>query len=402
MRLSDRMGAIKPSPTAAAMARAAQAKADGRPVISLTTGEPDFDTPAHIQEAAIAAMRAGQTRYTAVDGTPTLKQAIVDKFARENGLQFTTEEVTVSTGAKQVIFNAVLATIQPGDEVIVPTPAWVSYPDIVRLAGGTPVLVPTGPETGFKPRAEDIAAAITPRTRALMLNSPNNPTGAVLSAEDYSQIGALLADRPDILVICDDIYEHIVFEGARFVTLAQVCPALRDQVLTVNGVSKAYAMTGWRLGYGAGPAPLIKAMRTLQSQSTTNPSSISQAAAVAALNGGLQSVEDQCQAFAQRRARLLERLSALPGLTLHPPAGAFYLFIGIADWIGAKRENGGVIATEADFVDALLEEQDLAVVGGSGFGCSPYIRMSFAAAQDALDATVDRLAAFLGRLTAAR
>ncbi len=397
--LADRMSRVQASATAAAMARAAAAKAAGRDVISLTTGEPDFDTPAHIQEAAIVAMRAGQTRYTAVDGTPELKQAIVGKFAHENGLTFTSEQITVSTGAKQVIFNAILATIGAGDEVIVPTPAWVSYPDIVKLAGGTPVLLPIRAEAGFKPDAAAIAAAITPRTRALMLNSPSNPTGAVISAADYRAIGEVLAGRPDILVICDDIYEHIVFDGAEFATLAAVCPELQGQVLTVNGVSKAFAMTGWRLGYGAGPAHLITAMRVLQSQSTTNPSSISQAAAVAALNGGLQTVEEQRQAFARRRTRLLGQLGQLPGLSVVPPDGAFYLFIGIADWLGAARRDGRILETEADFVDALLEEQDLAVVGGAGFGASPYIRLSFAASDTELDRAVTRLAAFLESLS---
>lgn len=397
--LADRMSRIQASATAAAMARAAAAKAEGRNVISLTTGEPDFDTPTHIQDAAIAAMRAGQTRYTAVDGTPELKQAIVDKFARENGLVFAPEQITVSTGAKQVIFNAVLATIGAGDEAIIPTPAWVSYPDIVKLAGGTPVLLPTRAVAGFKPDAAAIAAAITPRTRALMLNSPSNPTGAVISAAEYRAIGAVLAARPDILVICDDIYEHIVFEGTEFATLAAICPELQAQVLTVNGVSKAFAMTGWRLGYGAGPTNLITAMRVLQSQSTTNPSSVSQAAAVAALNGGLQTVEEQRQAFARRRTRLLGQLAELPGLSVIPPGGAFYLFIGIADWLGASRQDGRLLATEADFVDALLEEQDLAVVGGAGFGASPYIRLSFAASDTELDLAVARLAAFLESLS---
>ncbi|MEO0913166.1 MAG: pyridoxal phosphate-dependent aminotransferase [Pseudomonadota bacterium] len=390
--LAPRMSRIQASPTAAAMARAAAAKAAGRDVISLTTGEPDFDTPAHIQEAAIAAMRAGETRYTAVDGTPALKEAIIGKFARENGLNFTPDQVIASTGAKQVIFNAILATISEGDEVIVPSPAWVSYPDIVKLAGGTPVDLPCGPETGFKPTAEAIAAAITPRTRALMLNSPCNPTGAVLSGDDLRAIGDLLSGRPEILVISDDIYEHIRYEAAPFATFAGACPGLADQVLTVNGVSKAYAMTGWRLGYGAGPAPLIRAMRVLQSQSTTNPNAIAQAAAAAALNGPFDCVEAQRAAFETRRDRLLSALGNCPGLTLHKPDGAFYLFIGI------ENALGGRYATEADFVDALLETEDLAVVGGAGFGASPYIRLSFAASDTALEAAAERLHRFCAAL----
>ncbi|NNU79011.1 pyridoxal phosphate-dependent aminotransferase [Halovulum dunhuangense] len=401
LTLSPRMSRIQASPTIVAMARANAAKAAGRPVISLTTGEPDFDTPAHIQEAAIAAMRAGQTRYTAVDGTVELKRAVIDKFRRENGIEYRLDEVIVSTGAKQVIFNAILALIDDGDEVIVPTPAWVSYPDIVKLAGGTPVEVPTTAETGFKPTAEALAAAITPRTRAIMLNSPCNPTGAVLSAEDYRAIAELVRGRPDILVICDDIYEHITFGTTEFATLAGVCPDLKEQVLTVNGVSKSYAMTGWRLGYGGGPAPLIAAMKVLQSQSTTNASSISQAAAVAALNGGLQCVEEQRQAFARRRDMLLSRLAAMPGLQVLPPEGAFYLFIGVAEWLGATLPDGTVVATEADFVDQLLERENLAVVGGEGFGCSPYIRLSFAASDADLSAAMDRLERFVGSLTRA-
>ncbi|WP_112320896.1 pyridoxal phosphate-dependent aminotransferase [Oceanibium sediminis] len=397
--LADRMSRIKASPTAQAMARAAAAKAAGRPVISLTTGEPDFDTPVHIQDAAIAAIRGGQTRYTAIDGTAELKQAIITKFARENGLTFTPDQVIAATGAKQVIFNAILATIGAGDEVIVPYPSWVSYPDMVALAGGTPVLIETEAATGFKPDPAAIAAAITPQTRAIMLNSPCNPTGAVLSAQDYKAIGAVLEGRPDILVICDDIYEHIRYTDGPFATLAAVCPELAGQVLTVNGVSKSYAMTGWRLGYGAGPAPLIRAMRVLQSQSTTNPSSISQAAAVAALEGGLQSVGEQRDAFAARRDRLLARLADMAPLTVHPPEGAFYLFIGIADLLGARLPDGTVLKDETAVVDALLERHDLAVVGGAGFGLSPYMRLSFAASDAELDEAMDRLAAFLASLS---
>ncbi|QHQ36761.1 pyridoxal phosphate-dependent aminotransferase [Algicella marina] len=390
--LAPRMSRIQASATAAAMARAAAARAEGRDVISLTTGEPDFDTPAHIQEAAIAAMRSGQTRYTAVDGTGELKDAIIAKFARENGLTFTHDEIIASTGAKQVIFNAILATISAGDEVIVPTPAWVSYPDIVKLAGGTPVLLPCGPETGFKPTAEAIAALITPATRAIMLNSPCNPTGAVLSGAELRAIGALLVDRPDILVIADDIYEHIRYTDEPFATFAATCPELAEQCLTVNGVSKAYAMTGWRLGYGAGPAPLIRAMRVLQSQSTTNPNTIAQAAAVAALNGPFDCVEQQRQAFHRRRDRLLQALGNCPGLTLYRPDGAFYLFIGISNALGGRY------ATEAAFVDALLEQENLAVVGGEGFGASPYIRLSFAASDSELEEAAARLNRFCADL----
>jgi len=392
--LAPRMARIKASPTAAAMARAAAARAAGKPVISLTTGEPDFDTPAHIQQAAIAAMRAGQTRYTAVDGTDALKDAIIAKFARDTGLTFGRDEVIAATGAKQVIFNAILATIQQGDEVIVPSPAWVSYPDMVKLAGGTPVEILASPGDRFCIRAEAIVAAITPRTRAIMLNSPANPTGAVLPASTLQALGAALRDRPDILVICDDIYEHIRFHGTPFATLAAVCPDLRGQVLTVNGVSKAYAMTGWRLGFGAGPAPLIRAMRILQSQSTTNPCSISQAAAVAALNGGMETVEAQRSAFERRRDMLVDRLGAIDGFEVIAPDGAFYLFIGIAGLLGRRLPGGDVVASEEDFVTALLDRAHVAVVGGAGFGLSPWFRISFAASDADLSEAARRIAAF--------
>jgi len=388
------MSRMQASPTAVAMARAAAAKAAGRPVISLTTGEPDFDTPKHIQEAAIAAIRGGQTRYTAIEGTPEAKRAVIGKFARENGIDYRSDEVIVSTGAKQVIFNAVLAAVGAGDEVIIPTPSWVSYPDMVKLAGGTPVLMPCGPETGFKPDMAALGRLIGPATRAIMLNSPCNPTGAVLSADEYRALAALLEGRPDILVICDDIYEHIRYGGGEFATMAGVCPEMKGQILTVNGVSKSYAMTGWRLGYGGGPAELIKAMGSLQSQSTTNPSSISQAAAVAALTGDTQCVAELADAFARRRERLLKRLEDIPGVDIVPPEGAFYLFLGVERLLGAVSAGGRAIETEAGVVDALLEEHDLGTVGGAGFGLSPYVRLSFAASDAELDGAMNRLEAF--------
>jgi len=399
LSLATRMSCIQASPTAKAMARAAAAQAAGRPVISLTTGEPDFDTPDHIQKAAIAAMRAGLTRYTAIDGTPELKQAVQAKLERENGLVYGLDQIIVSTGAKQVIFNALLALISPGDEVVIPTPSWVSYPDIVKLAGGTPVLVPTGSETGFKPTPAALAAAMTVRTKAVMLNSPCNPTGAVLSAEDYKAIGALLVDRPDILVVCDDIYEHIRYTGAPFATLGGTCPQLLPQILTVNGVSKAHAMTGWRIGYGAGPAELIRAMGVLQSQSTTNACSIAQAAAVAALNGGLEAVQAQSSAFARRRDMMLERLRAINGIAVHPPEGAFYLFVDVTGLLNRALPDGTVLHDEAAVVTALLDHANLGVVGGAAFGCSPFIRLSFAAADEDLARAADRLEGFVRSLS---
>jgi aspartate aminotransferase len=392
------MARIKASPTVAAAARAAELQAAGLPVISLTTGEPDFPTPAHIRAAAVAAMEAGQTRYTNVDGTPALKDAIRAKFLRENGISYARDEVIASTGAKQAIFNAVLACVAEGDEVIIPTPAWVSYIDIVKLAGGTPVELPFGPQAGFKPDADAIAAAITPATRMILLNSPCNPTGAVLSADELSAIGRTVEGRPDILIVCDDIYEHILYTEAPFATMAQVCPHLRDQVLTVNGVSKAFAMTGWRIGYAGGPRHIIAAMKVLQGQSTTNPNSVAQAAAAAALNGGTNTVEEMRQAFARRRDAMLARFRAMPGLTVHPPEGAFYLFLGIADLLGRRTPAGKVLATEADVADHILTEANVALVGGAGFGLSPYLRLSFAAADDVLQQAADRIAAALAAL----
>ena len=399
IRLSDRIDRIKPSPTIAASARAAELKAEGKPILTLTTGEPDFDTPDHVKQAASAAMDAGQTKYTAVDGTRELKLAVQAKFRRENGLDYALDEILVSTGAKQVIFNAILATVQVGDEVIVPTPAWVSYPDMVKLAGGTPVEILCSEETGFKPTPERIAAAITPQTRVLMMNSPSNPTGAVLSAEEWQAIGDVLAEHDDIYVICDDIYEHINFTGKPFATLAQVCPELKDRVLTVNGVSKSYAMTGWRIGYGAGPKPLIAAMKKLQSQSTTNASSISQAAAAAALNGGMNTVEEMRQAFLRRRDMLVERLRAMPGLSVSVPDGAFYLFVGVGGLLGKVTKGGDRLADEDDVLSYFLEQGNVAMVGGAGFGMSPYMRISYAASDAELSEAADRIEALIAELS---
>ncbi len=388
INFSDRMNRIGPSATAVAMARAAEAKAQGKPVISLTTGEPDFPTPAHIQEAAIKAIRDGDTRYTAIDGTPALKQAIRVKFSRENGIDYADDEVIATAGAKQAIFNALLALIGQGDEVIIPTPAWVSYVDIVKLAGGVPVMLPCGPAQGFRPSAEAIASLITPRTRALMLNFPSNPTGAMLNRDMLAAIGRVVAPH-QIVTICDDIYEHLRYDGREFHTLAQVCPELKDRVLTVNGVSKAYAMTGWRLGYAGGPAPLIQAMKTLQSQSTTNPNSIAQTAAATALRGGLDTVHQMRDAFERRRDMMFDRLTAIDCLDVHRPEGAFYLFIGISKLLG------GTIQDEDSFVAQLLDRANVGVVGGAGFGLSPYFRISFAAADDQLAEAADRLAGFV-------
>lgn len=392
INLANRMSRIGASATAVAMARAAAAKAAGRPVISLTTGEPDFDTPAHIVTAAKLAMDNGQTRYTAVDGTPELKDAIIAKFQRDNELVFTRDQVIASTGAKQIIFNAILALIGSGDEVIIPTPAWVSYVDVVKLAGGVPIEIPCGPDVGFKADAAAISGAITSNTKLLILNSPCNPSGAMLSTNELSAIGKVLVDHPNIIVITDDIYEHITYDDREFHTLAQVCPDLSERVLTVNGISKAYAMTGWRIGFAGGPEPLIKALRILQSQSTTNPSSISQAAAVAALNGPMECVYQQKQTFERRRNRMVEDLARVSGLEVRKPDGAFYLFIGIEELLGGKYK------TEAEFVAGLLDEANLGVVGGAGFGLSSYIRLSFAASDADLAEAVSRLTRFVEQI----
>ncbi|MEO1551081.1 MAG: aminotransferase class I/II-fold pyridoxal phosphate-dependent enzyme [Pseudomonadota bacterium] len=384
LTLAARMGRIKPSPTTAASARASALIAQGQDILALTTGEPDFDTPSHIQEAALEAMRAGQTRYTAVDGTVALKTAIQAKFARENNLNYALNQIIAGTGAKQVIFNALMATIGAGDEVIIPTPSWVSYPDIVKLAGGTPVFVECPAADGFMPTAATLAPLITPRTKAIMLNAPGNPSGGLFSRDELQALGEMLADRPDILVITDDIYEHIRFTDAPFLTLAEVCPELKEQVLTVNGVSKSFAMTGWRIGYGAGPAPLIAAMKTLQGQSTTNPNAIAQAAAVAALNGPLDCVEMQRQAFQRRRDAAVAHLSKVEGLEVTSPQGAFYLFLGLHGVIGKTTPQGDTLHSDGDVVEYLLTQGGVALVAGAGFGLSPYMRLSFALADDAL------------------
>ena len=391
LRLASRLSAVQPSATIAATARAAEMRAAGHQVLGLTAGEPDFATPAHIQAAAQAAMAAGETKYTAVDGTPLLKEAIQDKFRRENGLDYALDEIIAGTGAKQVIFNALMALVEPGDEVIIPTPAWVSYADIVRLAGGVPVFLPTAPETGFRLDPKALAEAITPATRVCMLNSPNNPTGALLPEATLSEIGQVLEKSPRVFTITDDIYEHLIYTDTAFASLAAVCPGIKERVLTVNGVSKAYAMTGWRLGYGAGPAPLIAAMKTLQSQSTTGPSSISQAAAAAALMGGLHETEAMRSVFQTRRDRMVHALSAVNGLSVFRPDGAFYLFIGLAGLIGGRTPDGKTLETEAEIVDHIIASAGVVGVGGAGFGMSPYIRLSFAAADDVLELAAERL-----------
>lgn len=392
--LSDAINRIKPSPTVAMTGRAAELKAEGRDIIALSAGEPDFNTPEHIREAGKAAIDAGHTRYTTVDGIAELKRAICDKFARENGLDYTPDQISVSSGGKQILFNALLATVNPGDEVIIPAPYWVSYPDIVALAGGVPVVLPCPAEDGFRLTPEALRAAITPRTKWLILNSPSNPSGAAYSAEQMKALTDVLLDFPQVWVLTDDIYEHLVFDGFTFVTPAQVEPRLKDRTLTMNGASKAYAMTGWRIGYAAGPQQLIKAMAKLQSQSTSNPCTISQYAALAALTGPQDYLETSRTAFQRRRDMVVAGLNDCPGLTCPTPQGAFYVYPSIAGLIGTVSAGGTPITDDEAFANALLDETGVAIVFGAAFGLSPHFRVSYAASEDTLREAVARIRTF--------
>jgi aspartate aminotransferase len=392
--LSDALSRVSPSPTVALTGRVAELRAAGAEIIALGAGEPDFDTPAHIRAAAVAAMEAGHTRYTAPDGIAELKRAIAAKFRRENGLDYSAREITVGVGGKHVIYNALMATLNPGDEVIIPAPYWVSYPDMVRLGGGMPVILPCGPGQGFKPRPEQLAAAITPRTKWLILNSPSNPTGAALSAAELRGLADILLAHPQVWVLSDDIYEHIAYPPYRFATIAAVEPRLKARTLTVNGVSKAYAMTGWRIGYAGGPEELIRAMATLQSQSTTNPASISQWAAVAALDGPQDYIRMAAAAFLRRRDLVVGLLNACPGLSCPVPEGAFYVYPSIAGLIGRRTPSGRIIATDEAFVAALLDATGVAVVHGGAFGAPPAFRVSYAAADATLAEACRRIRSF--------
>jgi aspartate aminotransferase len=389
--IADRLTRIKPSPTIAVTNKARELKDAGRDVIGLGAGEPDFDTPANIVEAAIAAMRRGETRYTAVDGTPALKRAICAKFKRENGLDYAPNQISVGTGGKQVLYNALMATVNPGDEVIVPAPYWVSYPDIVLLCDGVPVAVPCPQNNGFKLRPEDLEAAITRKTKWLILNSPSNPTGAAYSAAELRALADVLLRHPDVWVLTDDMYEHLLYDGFAFATIAAVEPKLYGRTLTLNGVSKAYCMTGWRIGYGGGPRELIAAMSALQSQSTSNPSSISQAAAVEALNGPQDFIPRNNAAFKERRDLVVEMLNRAPGLYCPRPDGAFYVYPSCAGAIGRRTPQGRVIETDSDFVDYLLEAEGVAVVQGVAFGLSPHFRISYATSTEALAEACTRI-----------
>ncbi|MTJ04463.1 MAG: pyridoxal phosphate-dependent aminotransferase [Sediminimonas qiaohouensis] len=397
--LSKTLSRVKPSPTIAISTQAAELRAAGRDIIGLSAGEPDFDTPAHIRAAGIRAIEAGHTRYTAVDGIPELKEAICAKFARDNGLSYTPRQVSVGTGGKQVLYNALMATLNPGDEVIIPAPYWVSYPDMVALAGGTPVIVEATLETGFKLTAEALEAAITPRTKWLLFNSPSNPTGAGYGHSELRALTDVLLRHPHVHVMTDDMYEHIAYSGFHFCTPAQVEPGLYDRTLTVNGVSKAYAMTGWRIGYAAGPEALIGAMRKIQSQSTSNPCSISQYAALEALSGPQDVIAEGVAIFQRRRDLVVDALNAIPGITCPRPEGAFYVYPSIHGLIGRKTPQGRVIDSDEAFASALLEDTGVAVVFGAAFGLSPHFRISYAAADDALRQACTRIAAFCASLS---
>jgi aspartate aminotransferase len=386
IEVARRVRRIKPSPTLAVTARAAALKAEGKDVIGLGAGEPDFDTPAHISDAGVAAIRNGFTRYTNVDGTPELKDAIIAKFRRDNGLEYTRPQILVSSGAKQTIYNLVAALLDPGDEAVIPAPYWVSYPDMVLLADGTPVTVYAGPEQGYKITAAQLEAAITPKTRLFILNSPSNPTGAAYSRAELQALGRVLAKHPRIVIATDDMYEHIWWGAEPFCSLVTACPDLYDRTVTINGVSKSYAMTGWRIGYCGGPRELVTAMATIQGQSTSNPSSISQKAAVAALNGDQAPVAKMNQAFKERHDFVVAGLNALPGVTCLPGWGTFYAFAnveGAMAKLGAKDDNA--------FAELLLNDALVAVVPGSGFGAPGHMRLSFACSKDTLAKALERI-----------
>ena len=389
--LADRLKLIKPSPTIAVTTKARELKAAGRDVIGLGAGEPDFDTPVNIQDAAIRAIRGGETKYTAVDGTPALKKAIAAKFKRENRLDYQPNQITVGTGGKQVLYNALVATLNKGDEVIIPAPYWVSYPDMVCLAEGTPVIVQCGENNGFKLTPEALEAAITPKTKWLILNSPSNPTGAAYSRAELKALTDVLVRHKHVWVMTDDMYEHLVYDDFAFATVAEVEPRLYDRTLTVNGVSKAYCMTGWRIGYAGGPPELIKAMAMIQSQSTSNPSSISQAASVEALDGPQDFIPRNNEAFKARRDLVVEMLNQAPGIRCPRPEGAFYVFPSCAGTIGKKTPAGKTIETDEDFVTYLLESEGVAVVQGSAFGLAPYFRISYATSTEALKEACTRI-----------
>ena len=389
--IADSLSRVKPSPTIAVTTRAAELRAAGRDVIGLGAGEPDFDTPDNIKEAAIQAIRDGKTKYTPADGTPELKQAIAQKFKRENGLDYDPSQITINNGGKHTLINALMATINPGDEVIIPAPYWVSYPDMTLLVGGVPVIVETRQENGFKLMPEDLEKAITPKTKWVILNSPSNPSGAAYSRDELKRLTDVLLKYPHVWVISDDMYEHIVYDDFEFVTPAQVEPNLYPRTLTVNGVSKAYAMTGWRIGYAAGPVELISAIRKIQSQTTSNPCSISQAAAVEALTGPQDFLKERAAAFQKRRDLVVGMLNDAEGLECATPEGVFYVYPSCAGVIGKTTPAGKVIETDLDFCTYLLDTEGVAVVHGEAFGLSPHFRVSYATSEEVLTEACRRI-----------
>ena len=396
--ISDILKRIKPSPTIAVAQKARELKAAGKDVIGLGAGEPDFDTPDNIKDAAIKAIKEGDTKYTAVDGTPELKKAISEKFKRENNLNYSTDQITVGVGGKHVIYNLMMATLNKGDEVIIPAPYWVSYPDIVMLAGGNPIVIECTEDQGFKLTAKDLESKITNNTKWLILNSPSNPTGACYSEQEIKNLAHVLKRNPHVNVLSDDIYEHIIYDNFKFFTIAQI-PELKNKVVTMNGVSKSYAMTGWRIGYAAGEKEIIKAISKIQSQSTTNPSSISQAAAVEALNGIQDFIPIRAKAFQERRDFVVNSLNAINGIECVKPDGAFYVFPSCKGLIGKKDKNGNKLENDTDFVQSLLENNNVAVVQGSAFGLDGYFRISYATSMEKLKVAMDRIKSFCESLS---
>jgi aspartate aminotransferase len=391
MKTSAALDRISPSPTLAITTKVQELKRAGIDVIGLGAGEPDFDTPDFVKEAAIEAIRRGQTKYTNVDGTPELKEAIVAKFKRDNALDYTPAQISVNVGGKHTLFNALVATVEAGDEVIVPAPYWVSYPDVVQFAGGTPIVVAAGPEHGYKLAPAMLEAAITPSTKWLILNSPSNPTGAAYTVPELKALGEVLERHPHVWIFADDMYEHIVYDDFQFATIAEVCPSLYERTLTVNGCSKAYAMTGWRIGFAGGAPWLIKAMAKLQSQSTSNPCSIAQAAATAALNGDQSFLAERNAAFKTRRDLVVRMLNDTPGITCPTPEGAFYVYPEVSGLIGKTTRKGRKIETDSDFVGYLLEDARVAAVQGVAFGLSPAMRISYATGNHILQEACTRI-----------
>ena len=389
--IAERMSLIKPSPTMAVTKMAAEMKAAGQDIIGLGAGEPDFDTPDHIKNAAIEAIKNGETKYTAVDGTPALKKAIAKKFYKDNSIKYNIDEIIVSVGGKQVLYNALMSSINPGDEVIIPSPFWVSYPDMVSLAGGVPIIVEGKEKNNFKIQPEDIRDKISTKTKWIIINSPSNPTGSSYSAEELRDIGNLLLEYENIFVMSDDIYEKIIYDDFKFFSLAEVVPELKDRILTVNGVSKAYAMTGWRIGYAGGPKHLITAMSKLQSQSTSNPSSISQAAALAALEGPEEFLLERNEKFKTRRDMVVNMLNECNGLSCIKPSGAFYVYPSCSGIIGKSSKEGKLIENSIDFSAYLLKSVGVAVVPGSAFGADPFFRISYATSDSILEEACNRI-----------